>query len=65
MVELGMYDASGRFVRCLMKGMQQAGEYQAVWDGKDDRGLKLASGIYFVRYKAGDSEKIAKAVLVK
>gem|GEM_PF-749178 len=65
MVELSVYDAGGRFVRCLVKAQQEPGEYKATWDGKDERGLKLASGTYFVRYRAGDSEKMAKAVLVK
>jgi subtilisin family serine protease len=64
-VELCVYDASGRFVRCLVEGMLEPGEYQTIWDGKDERGQKVSSGTYFLRYKMGDSHKIEKAVLVR
>jgi hypothetical protein len=64
-VELGVYDASGRFIRCLVQGIQEPGEYYSSWDGKDDRGKSLAAGIYFVRFKTADSENIEKAVLVR
>jgi flagellar hook assembly protein FlgD len=64
-VELGVYDASGRFVRYLVRGMQEQGEYTCTWDGRDERGKRLAAGVYFVRFKTADSEKVEKAVLVR
>lgn len=64
-VELSVYDASGRFVRCLVQGMQNAGEYESAWDGKNDSGKRLAAGVYFVRFKTGGSEKVEKAVLIR
>ena len=57
-VELGVYDASGRFVRCLVQGRQEAGEYHASWDGKDDRGRNMSAGTYFVSFKTDDSKKV-------
>jgi hypothetical protein len=64
-VELGVYDASGRFVRYLVRAIQEPGEYACTWDGKDERGERLAAGVYFVRFKTADSEKVEKAVLVR
>jgi subtilisin family serine protease len=64
-VELGVYDISGRFVRCLVQGMLEPGEYQSSWDGRDDSGKRLAAGVYFVRFKTADSEKVEKAVLIR
>jgi subtilisin family serine protease len=64
-VELGVYDASGRFIRCLVHGIQEPGAYYSSWDGRDDRGKSLAAGMYFVRFKTADSEKVEKAVLVR
>ena len=64
-VELCVYDASGRFINCLVRGTVEPGEYHAIWDGKDERGHDVSSGIYFVRYRIGDSQKVQKAVLVK
>ncbi len=42
-----IYDARGRLVRSLDGGEQAAGVYQVRWQGRDDRGEALASGVYF------------------
>ncbi|KPK73923.1 hypothetical protein AMJ87_00325 [candidate division WOR_3 bacterium SM23_60] len=64
-VELCVYDASGRFINCLLKDTLEPGEYHTMWDGTDERRQNVSSGIYFVRHKIGDSHKVEKAVLVK
>jgi len=48
-VTLAVYDQQGRRVRTLLAGAQPAGERAVVWDGRDDGGRGVASGIYFVR----------------
>ena len=48
-VTLAVYDQQGRRVRTLLAGAQPAGELPVVWDGRDDGGRAVASGIYFVR----------------
>ena len=48
-VTLAVYDQQGRRVRALVAGAQVAGEHAIVWDGRDDGGRGVASGIYFVR----------------
>jgi len=52
-VRLSVYDLAGRRVRVLVDGVLEPDRYRATWDGRDDRGRRLASGIYFVRYEAG------------
>ena len=53
-VTLRIYDASGRLVRTLLDGRGLPGGRQdARWDGRDDRGRALASGVYFYRLDTG------------
>lgn len=52
-VTLAIFDQQGRRVRTLLAGAQPAGERTIVWDGADDGGRAVASGIYFVRCEAG------------
>ncbi|MDI6839896.1 MAG: FlgD immunoglobulin-like domain containing protein [bacterium] len=46
-VDIRIYDISGRVVRRLVNGFQPAGYYTINWDGKDDEGKSLPSGMYF------------------
>ncbi len=52
-VRMGIYDATGRLVRHLVDTTVQAGEHRVRWDGCDDAGRKLTSGIYYSRLTAG------------
>ena len=51
-VSLRVYDVSGRLVRTLVDGEKGAGYHTAVWDGRDDAGTEVASGVYFCRMEA-------------
>jgi hypothetical protein len=51
-VALAVFDQQGRRVRTLLAGTLPAGEHPVTWDGRDDRGRGVASGIYFVRGEA-------------
>jgi hypothetical protein len=64
-VELAIYDVNGRLVRKLVDGTMDAGLHQAVWDGLDDNGQKVSSGIYWSQLKAGDYVSNKKMVLLK
>jgi len=48
-VRLEVLDMAGRLVRRLTAGHREAGHHPAVWDGRDERGGTVASGIYLVR----------------
>jgi hypothetical protein len=64
-VELSIYDVYGRKVRTLLDDMKEAGRYTQLWDGRDDDGRALSSGIYFCRLHAGEYHQSKKVLLLK
>jgi len=64
-VRLDIYDVSGRNVMDLKRGFVGEGEHVASWDGRDLRGRRAASGVYFVRVEAGGAAATGKAVLLR
>jgi len=62
-VRLDIYDLRGRRVRTLFRGERAAGEYQAHWDGRDDRGAELGSGVYVARLRAARAVVSRKMLL--
>ena len=64
-VQLVVFDAAGRRVRTLVSESQAAGEHRAEFDGRDDRGATLASGVYFYRLESNGVVKTRKMVLLK
>ncbi len=66
LVDLGIYDISGRLVRQLMAGIaHEAGHHTLRWDGRDDKGRTVAAGVYFLRLDANEMTKMGKVVLVR
>jgi hypothetical protein len=65
MVNLTIYDISGRVVRSLASGEFTAGMHIVEWDGNGDASNPLSSGIYFIQLKAGDFKATNKCVLIK
>ncbi len=64
-VSLSIYNLLGQKVRTLVDEYQPAGHKIVHWDGADDNGNKVASGIYFYRLKAGDYTETKKMILMK
>jgi hypothetical protein len=64
-VQLKIYNILGQQVKLLLDKQQLAGDYKVVWDGKDDRGNLMPSGVYIYRIQAGDFEKSNKMILLK
>ncbi|MGB8657976.1 MAG: FlgD immunoglobulin-like domain containing protein [Candidatus Zixiibacteriota bacterium] len=62
---LKIYNVLGQRVRTLVDEQKTAGNYEVVWDGKDDRGKELASGIYFCKLTAGSYQKTRKMLLLR
>ncbi len=62
---LVIYNVLGRTVRTLLDGYQNAGMHTVTWDGKNDDGTQLSSGIYFYRLKTRDFDQTKKMVLMK
>ncbi|MDH3215355.1 MAG: T9SS type A sorting domain-containing protein [Candidatus Krumholzibacteria bacterium] len=64
-VSLKIFDAAGRLVRTLINGEQTSGQKTATWDGRDDHGQMVASGVYFYRMRAEGFSKSQKVVFLK
>ncbi len=64
-VALRIYDVAGRLVRTLVDDVKKAGSHSAAWDGSNNEGLEVASGVYFYRIEAGGFVKTKKMVLLK
>jgi hypothetical protein len=65
-VAVGVYDVAGRLVKTLSDGPAEAGDHVAVWDGTDDAGRPVASGVYFCRLSVdGLWSSARKMVLLK
>ncbi len=64
-VHLTLYDVSGKLVRTLVSEPLDPGRYEVAWDGKNEAGQRLASGVYFCRFDAGDVSERSSVVLLK
>jgi hypothetical protein len=64
-VRLDVYDAAGRLVRVLQDGAMTAGRHSIVWDGTNDAGRAVGSGVYFYRLRAGKEAVSKKMVLLR
>jgi hypothetical protein len=64
-VTLTVYNILGQKVRILVDEHQRKGLNKAFWDGKDDQGRNVASGIYLYRLQAGDLIQTRKMLLIK
>ncbi len=64
-VTVSIYDILGRKVRSLLNQKKPAGEYLVSWDGKDDSGEEVASGVYLYKLVSGGSHITKKMILIK
>ncbi len=65
-VTLAVYDIAGRRVRTLLNAkMTEAGSYTVTWDGLDDRGNNVSSGVYFCRFSSGETDSSTKMILLR
>jgi len=64
-VKLSIYNVRGQRVVTLVDDTQPVGAHQLTWDGRNDHGLPVASGVYFCALKVGHSKKVQKMVLLR
>ena len=64
-VTLRVYDVSGGVVRTLVTGVRTAGRHRARWEGRDDGGRSVASGVYFYRLEMEGFSATRKMLLLK
>ena len=60
-----IYDVLGRQIRTLVEKEQAAGTYEVIWDGRDEAGKEVASGIYLYKLISGLYAKTNKMILMK
>jgi len=63
--ELRIYDVSGRLVRTLVDERRPAGPHSVMWNGRDETGRKVASGVYFYSLSAPGVDENRRMILVK
>ena len=64
-VEIRIFDLQGRLVNQLVSEYQEVGKYSVVWNGCDNNGVPVPSGIYFYQLNTGSYSKTRKAILMK
>ncbi|HUU27484.1 MAG TPA: T9SS type A sorting domain-containing protein [archaeon] len=64
-VSLNIYNMRGQLIQTLVNEVKSEGSYQVQWDGTDNHGRTVSSGVYFYRIKAGDFSKTRKMVILK
>ncbi|MBN2829892.1 MAG: M6 family metalloprotease domain-containing protein [Candidatus Cloacimonetes bacterium] len=64
-VELSIYNILGKKVKTLVNSTQPAGNHNIIWNGSDDNGNALSSGVYFYKLQAGTYTKTRKMILIK
>lgn len=64
-VQLKIYDFLGRTVKTIRNEIQQPGRYYALWNGTDEQGRLVSSGIYLCKMVSGNEVKTVKLILMK
>ena len=64
-VNLEVYNVSGQRVRTLVDESRSAGTHAVTWDGRDDNGSSVSSGVYFYRLRAGDFSESRRMTLIR
>ena len=64
-VDLTVYTISGQKVATLVQGTRAVGYHQVFWDGRDEVGAALASGVYLYSLQVGDQLETRKMLLLR
>ncbi len=64
-IQLTVYNLLGQRIRTLVNEYQNAGHKSIHWDGKDEKGIEVASGIYFYLLKGGEYKQSKKMILLR
>ncbi|MDP8220735.1 MAG: carboxypeptidase regulatory-like domain-containing protein [Candidatus Stygibacter frigidus] len=64
-VNIAIYNIRGQKIATLVSGYQSAGEHNITWNGSDQSGNNVASGLYFVKMNTGKYQDMNKIILLK
>ncbi|MGB7062246.1 MAG: FlgD immunoglobulin-like domain containing protein [Candidatus Zixiibacteriota bacterium] len=62
---LKIYNIRGQLVRTLVDESKMAGSYEVIWNGKDETGVEVASGVHLYKLTAGEYTESQKMILMK
>ncbi|HCD50848.1 MAG TPA: hypothetical protein DEQ34_00270, partial [Balneolaceae bacterium] len=65
MVRLEIYNILGQRVKTLVNDVHSIGRYSVRWDGTNDAGMQVSTGIYLYRIQAGDIVQSKKLTFIK
>ncbi len=63
-IKLEIYNIRGQHIRTLVDSFQQPGNYEIVWDGKNENGIMATNGIYFYHLKVGKNKTLSKKMIM-
>ncbi|TET22066.1 MAG: T9SS type A sorting domain-containing protein, partial [Candidatus Stahlbacteria bacterium] len=64
-VSIEIYAVSGERIKSLVAEHKKAGSYTVSWNGLDDKGIKVPTGVYFYRFQAGSYSTTKKMMLIR
>ncbi|HHE37647.1 MAG TPA: T9SS type A sorting domain-containing protein [Candidatus Cloacimonetes bacterium] len=64
-ISIEIYNAKGQKVRKLLDKKMEAGNHQVIWDGLDDQGKRVASGVFFYKISLNDEQLMKKMIMLK
>ncbi|NOY77094.1 MAG: VWA domain-containing protein [Calditrichaeota bacterium] len=64
-VEIRIYDVTGRLILVLVQATYQPGHYEAIWNGRDQWGHLVSSGVYLVKMKVGAEILSTKILIIR
>jgi hypothetical protein len=64
-VRMDIFNIAGQLVKTVVNEYQKTGSYQAVWDGTDDQGMKVSSGVYCYRLLVGSLSETRRMTLLE
>ncbi len=64
-ISLKIYNVLGQLVRILANEPKEQGNYEVVWDGRNENGNEVASGVYFYKLEAENFSQTKKMVLIR
>ena len=64
-VELKIFNVQGQLIRTLMSESKLPGQYQVSWNGRNERGRSVTTGVYFYRLQVGSFVSVKKMLLLR
>ena len=65
LIEITIFNVKGQKIRTLVRDFKSPGRYRVHWDGRNDRGATVSTGMYFYRFRAGSYSPVKKMLLIR